>query len=81
MTLPTKNDVRRAQAANTLQRDAVKRFSEDLETGNQTAQHRANLAWAGALTIDSVVYEVNEQSGPQKTTKEAMFTSNCKASH
>jgi len=62
MTLPTQNDVRRAQAADTLQRDCVKRFSEDLETGNQTPQHRANLAWAGALTIDSVVDQVNEQS-------------------
>ena len=61
MTLPTEDDVRWAQAANTFQRNTVKRFGEDLETGNQTAQHRANLAWAGALTIDSVVDQVNEQ--------------------
>ena len=61
MTLPAENDVRRTQAANSLERDVMKRFSEDLETGNQTAQHRTNLAWAGALTIDSVVDQVNEQ--------------------
>ena len=61
MTLPAENDVRRAQAANSLERHVVKRLSEDFEAGNQTAKHRANLAWACALTIHSVVDEVNEQ--------------------
>jgi len=60
MTLSAKNDVRRAQAANPLERHVLKRLDEDLEAGNQTAKHRANLAWAYALTIDSVVDEVNE---------------------
>ena len=60
MTLTTQNDVRRPQTADAFQRDSVKRFREDLEPGNQTAKHRANLAWACALTIHSVVDQVNE---------------------
>ena len=62
MTLPAENDVRRTQAANPLERYVLKRLDEDLEPGNQTAKHRANLAWAYTLTIDSVVDEVNEQA-------------------
>jgi len=62
MTLSTENDVRRAQAAHSLKRPVLKGLNEDLEAGNQTSQHRADLAWACALTIDSVVDEVNEQS-------------------
>ena len=62
MTLPAENDVRRTQAAHSLERHVLKRLDEDFEAGNQTAKHRANLAWAYALTIDSVVDEVNEQS-------------------
>ena len=61
MTLPAQNYVRRAQAADSFERYAVKRFGEDLQAGNQPAQHRAKLARAGALTIDSVVDQVNEQ--------------------
>ena len=61
MTLPTENDVRGPQAANSLERHVLKGFDEDLEAGNQTAKHRANLAWACALTIDCVVDQVNEQ--------------------
>jgi hypothetical protein len=60
MTLPAENDVRRTQAANSLERYIVKRLSEDLEAGDQTTKHRANLAWACALTIHCVVDEVNE---------------------
>ena len=62
MTLSTENDVRRTQAANSLERNVVKRLNEDFEAWNQTAKHRADLAWACALTIDRVVDEVNEQS-------------------
>ena len=61
MTLPAQDYVRRPETANSLERHAVKRFSEDLKAGNQAAQHRANLARAGALTIDCVVDQVNEQ--------------------
>ena len=61
VTLTAEDYVRRAQAADPLQRYAVKRLSKDLKTGNQTTQHRANLAWAGALSIDCVVDQVNEQ--------------------
>src|SRR5678810_198320 len=53
MTLPAENDARRTQAANSLQRHVLKWLDEDFELGNQTAKHRANLAWAYALTIDS----------------------------
>ena len=60
MTLPAQNDVRRAQAANSLKRHAMKRLSKDLKAGNQTTKHRANLARACALTIYGVVDEVNE---------------------
>ena len=38
----------------------MKRLSEDFEAGDQTTKHRANLAWAYALTIHCVVDEVNE---------------------
>ena len=38
----------------------MKRLSEDLEAGDQTPKHRANLAGACALTIHCVVDEVNE---------------------
>ena len=62
MTLPTENNVRRLQTAHAFERHAVKRFGEDLQAGNQTAEHRANLARAGALSIDRVVDEINEQS-------------------
>ncbi len=62
MTLATQNDVRGFQAADTLERNAVKRLGEDLQTGNQTTQHRPNLTRAGALTVNCVVDEVNEQS-------------------
>jgi len=61
MTLSTQDDVRRPQAANSLERYGVKRFGEDLQPGDQAAQHRAKLARAGALAIDCVVDEVNEQ--------------------
>ena len=61
MTLTTQNDVRRTQTADPFERDMVKWFSEDFEAGNQSAEHRAELARAGALTIDGVVDEVNEQ--------------------
>jgi len=60
MTLPAENDVRRTQAANSLERHGMKRLSEDLEAGDQTPKHRANLAWACALTIHCIVDEVNE---------------------
>ena len=60
MTLTAENDMRRTQAANSFERDVMKRFSEDLEAGDQTPKHRANLAWACALTIHSVVDEVNQ---------------------
>ena len=62
MTLTTEDDVRRPQAADSFEGHAVKRFGEDLYTRNQTAEHRSNFAWAGALAIDCVVDEVNEQS-------------------
>jgi hypothetical protein len=39
----------------------MKRFCEDLQAGNQAAKHRAKLARAGALAIDCVVYQINEQ--------------------
>ena len=61
MTLTAQDDVRWTQTANALKRYILEWFDEDLETGNQTAKHRANLAWACALTIDCVVDEVNEQ--------------------
>ena len=61
MTLATENDVRRPQAANSFKRHVVKWFGEDLEAGNQTSKHRANLARARALSIDCVVDQVNEQ--------------------
>ena len=70
MTLPAENDVRRTQAANSFERYAVKRFCEDLEAGNQTTKHRANLTRARALTINCIVDQVNQQ-----------VTSNYKASH
>ena len=60
MALPAENDVRRLQAANALERNVVEWFGEYFQAGNQTTKHRANLAWAYALTIDSVVDEVNE---------------------
>ena len=60
MALSAENDVRGTQAANALERHVLKRLDEDLEPGNQTAKHRANLAGAYALTINSVVDEVNE---------------------
>jgi hypothetical protein len=62
MALSTQNDVRRLETADSLQRDAVKRFGEDLQTRNQTSEHRANLSRAGALAVNRVVDEVNEQS-------------------
>ena len=61
MTLTAKNYVRRSQAANPFERHVVKRFREDLEAGDQTTEHGANLARAGALSIDCVVDQVNEQ--------------------
>ena len=61
MTLTTKNDVRWTQTANAFERNVLEWFDEDFEAGNQTAQHRANLARACALTIDCVVDQVNEQ--------------------
>src|SRR5215203_247037 len=61
MTLSTKNDVRRSQAANSLERYVVKWFGKDLNSGNQTAKHGTKLTRAGALSIDCVVYQVNEQ--------------------
>src|SRR5687767_3487135 len=61
MTLSAQNDVRWTQAADAFERDAVKRFSEDFEAGNQTPQHRTQFARARTLTVDCVVYEVNEQ--------------------
>jgi hypothetical protein len=61
MTLAAQNDVRRTQTANAFERNILEWFDEDLEAGNQTTKHRANLAWASALTIDGVVDEVNEQ--------------------
>ena len=61
MTLPAQNYVRRAQTAHAFERHAVERFREDLEARNQTPQHGAQLARARTLTIDRVVYEVNEQ--------------------
>ena len=39
----------------------MKGFGEDLKAGNQAAKHRAKLARAGALTIDCVIDQVNEQ--------------------
>ena len=60
MTLTAQDYVRRTKTANALERDVLKWFDEDFEPGDQTAKHRANLAWAYALTIDSVVDEVNE---------------------
>ena len=71
MTLTAQDYVRRTKTANALERDVLKWFDEDFETGNQTAKHRANLPRACALTIDSVVDQVNEQN---------VFTSNNKAS-
>src|ERR1043165_504422 len=62
MTLSTQDDVRRLETADSLERNGMKRFGEDLEIGNQTAQHRANLSRAVAVSIDGVVDEVNEQS-------------------
>ena len=61
MTLPAENDVRGTQAAHSIERHVVKWLRKDLEAGYQTAKHRANLAWACALTIDSVVDQINEQ--------------------
>ena len=61
MALSAQNDVRWTQAADAFERHAVKRFSEDFEAGNQTPQHRAQFARARTLTVDCVVYEVNEQ--------------------
>ena len=55
MTLTAQDYVRGTKTANTLERYVVEWFDEDLESGNQTAQHRANLAWAYSLTIDCVV--------------------------
>ena len=61
MTLPTQNDVRGAQAADSLERNGMKRFSEDRNSRNQTTQHRANLSRAVATSFDGVVDEINEQ--------------------
>ena len=61
MTLPAENDVRGTEAAYSLERHVLKGLNEDLEAGNQTPKHRANLAWTYALTIDGVVDQVNEQ--------------------
>jgi len=61
MTLTAQDYVRRAQTANSLERYALERFDEDLKAGNQAAEHRAKLARAGALTMDCVVDQVNEQ--------------------
>ena len=69
MTLTTQNYVRWTEATNAFERDVVKRFDEDLETGNQTAKHRANLARACALTIDGVVDQVNQQCVLLQTVK------------
>ena len=60
MTLTTQNYVRGTKTTNALERDVVEWFDEDLEPGNQTAKHRANLAWAYAFTIDCVVDQVNQ---------------------
>ena len=62
MTLTTQDYVRGAQAANAFERNVLEWFDEDLEAGNQTTKHRANLAWACALTIDCVVDQVNQQA-------------------
>ena len=59
MTLPAQNDVRRAQASNSLQRDGMKWLDEDFKPGNQTTQDSANFARARSLTVDGVVYEIN----------------------
>ena len=69
MTLTTQNDVRRTKTANAFERDMMERFDEDLETRNQTAQHRANFARAYTLSIDCVVDEVNEQCVLLQTVK------------
>ena len=69
MTLATQDDVRWTQTANAFERDVLKWFDEDLEAGNQTAKHRANLAGAHALAIDCVVDEVNEQCDLLQTVK------------
>ena len=61
MTLPAENDVRRTQAAHAFERHVVEWFRENFDAGNQTAQHRPQLSRARALTIDRVVYQVNEQ--------------------
>ena len=61
MTLAAQDDVRWTQAANAFERNVLEWFDEDFEAGNQTTKHRANLAWACALTIDCVVDQVNEQ--------------------
>jgi len=62
MTLSTQNDVRRLETADSFERNGVKRFGEDFKARNQTAQHRANLPRTVAVSIDSVVDEINEQS-------------------
>ena len=61
MTLTTENYVRWTKTANALERYVLEWFDEDLEAGNQTPKHRANLPRARALTINCVVDEVNEQ--------------------
>ena len=61
MTLATQDDVRWTETANAFKGNVLEWFDEDLEAGDQTAKHRANFAWAYALTIDCVVDQVNEQ--------------------
>ena len=71
MTLTTQDYVRWTKTANALERDVLEWLDEDFETGNQTAKHRANLAWAYALSVNCVVDQVNQQ---------CVFTSSSKAS-
>src|SRR4051794_38237539 len=62
MTLTAENYVRWTKTANAFERYVLEWFDEDLEAGNQTPKHRANLPRARALTINCVVDQVNEHS-------------------
>jgi len=62
VALSAQNDVGGTKTTDPFERNAVKWFGEDFEAGNQSTQHRAQLARARTLTIDRVVYQVNEQS-------------------
>ena len=59
MTLATQNNVRWTKAANALERNVVKRFDEDLESGNQSAENSPDFARACSLAVDRVVYEID----------------------